>query len=75
MGITEKVQGPTPWVSTLLVVSKSSGEIRLSVDMRRFNEAIIRERNRNQTVDAILHDMKQSNVFSKLDLKWGYHQL
>ena len=27
------------------------------------------------TVDEVLHTMNGSKVFSKLDLKWGYHQL
>ena len=39
--------------------------------MRRKNEAIIRESYPVPTVDKVL----QSTVFSKLDLKWVYHQL
>ena len=27
------------------------------------------------TVDDVLHTMNGSKIFSKLDLKWGYHQL
>ena len=50
-------------------------DIRLCVDMRRANEAIVRERHPIPTVDEVLQDMTQSSVFSKLDLKWGYHQL
>ena len=43
--------------------------------MRRANEAIVRERHPIPTVDEVLQDMTQSSVFSKVDLKWGYHQL
>ena len=43
--------------------------------MRRANEAIIRERYPIPTVDEVLQCLNQSTVFSKLDLKWGYHQL
>ena len=75
MDIIEKVQGPTPWVSPIVVVPKPSGEIRLCVDMRKANDAIVRERHPIPTVDEVLQDMSQSSVFSKLDLKWGYHQL
>ena len=71
LDIIEKVKGPTPWVSPIVVVPKPSGEIPLCVDMRRANEAIVRERHPIPTVDEVL----QSSVFSKLDLKWGYHQL
>ena len=75
MDIIEPVEGPTPWVSPVVVVPKQNDEIRLCVDMRRANEAIIRERYQIPTVDEVLHNLNQSTVFSKLDLKWGYHQL
>ena len=74
MDIIEPVEGPTPWVSPVEVVLKQNDEIRLWVDMRRANEAIIRERYPIPTVDEVL-PLNQSTVFSKLDLKWGYHQL
>jgi hypothetical protein len=73
--IIEKVEGPTPWVSPVCIVPKPSGEIRLCVDMRRANEAIQRERHPIPTIDEVLLDMNQSTVFSKLDLKWGFHQI
>ena len=75
MDIIEPVEGPTPWVSPVVVVPKQNDEIRLCVDMRRANEAIIRERYPIPTVDEVLQSLNQSTVFSKLDLKWGYHQL
>ena len=75
MDIIEPVEGPTPWVSPVVVVPKQNDEIRLCVDMRRANEAIIRERYPIPTVDEVLQNLNQSAVFSKLDLRWGYHQL
>ena len=73
--IIEPVEGPIPWVSPLVVVPKQNDEIRLCVDMRKANEAIIRERYPIPTVDEVLQSLNRSTVFSKLDLKWGYHQL
>jgi len=73
-GIIEPVQGPTPWVSPVVVVPKGSG-VRLCVDMRQANEAIIRERHPIPTVDEVLEELNQSTVFSKLDLRLGFHQL
>ncbi|KAK3717696.1 hypothetical protein QZH41_001100 [Actinostola sp. cb2023] len=75
LDIIEPVEGPTAWVSPVVVVPKANGEIRLCVDMRRANEAIIRERHPIPHVDEVLHSLNQSTVFSKLDLKWGYHQV
>ena len=44
MDIIESVEGPTPWLSPVVVVPKQNDRIRLCTDMRRANEAIIRER-------------------------------
>ena len=68
--IIEPGEGPTPWESPVVVVPKPSGDIRLCVDMRKANEALIRERHPIPTVDDILYQLNGSKVFSKLDLKW-----
>ena len=73
--ITERVDGPTPWVNPVVVVPKPNGEVRLCVDMRCANKAIIRERHPILTIDEVLNDMQEGSVFSELDLKWGYHQI
>ena len=73
--IVERVEGPTSWVSPIVVAPKSGGDIRLCVDMRRANEAIIRERIPMPTVDEVLESLNGSTVFSKLDLRLGFHQI
>ena len=73
--IIEPVEGPTLWVNPVVIVPKSKGDIRLCIDMRRANEAILHERHPIPTIDEITQGMNGSCVFSKLDLKWGYHQL
>ena len=75
LDVIEPVSGPTPWVSPLVVVPKSNGEVRICVDMRRVNTAVIRERYPIPTIEETLHDLNGAAVFSKLDLKWGYHQI
>ena len=37
--IIKRVEGPTTWISPVVVAPKLSGDIRLCVDMRRANEA------------------------------------
>ena len=49
--IIEHVDGPTQWLNPVVVVPKSKGEIRLCLDTRRANEAIIRGRHPIPTVD------------------------
>lgn len=73
--IIEPVSKPTPWVSPIVVVPKANNDIRVTVDMRRVNEAVLRERHPIPTVDELLQDMAESRFFTKLDLKLGYHQL
>ena len=62
MDIIEPVNGLTPWVSPVVVVPKQNDEIRLCVDMRRANEATIREHYPVPTVDEVLESLKQSSV-------------
>jgi len=75
LDIIESVKDPARWISPVVIVPKPSGEIRLCVDMRRANEAVIRVRHPMPTFDELLLEMNGSTVFSKLDLKMGYHQL
>ena len=38
--IIETVEGPTPWISPLVIIPKNDGTVRLCVDMRMANRAI-----------------------------------
>ena len=74
LDIIEKVDGPTPWVSPIVVVPKDSGEVRICVDMREANRAVKREKHLMPTMDDLIADLNGATVFSKLDLSSGYHQ-
>ena len=71
----EDVEGPTPWVSPLVAVPKSNGDVRVCVDMCRANKAVIRERHPIPTLEETLAALNRAAVFLKLDLRWGYHQV
>ena len=75
--IIEDATGPTPWVSPIVVVPKANdpNTVRICVDMRAANKAVIRERHPTPTMDELIAELNGSTVFSKLDLKSGYHQL
>ena len=73
--IEEVPSGPTEWVSPLVVEPKPDGDKRVCVDTKRANEAVERERHPIPTIEEVLHDVNGSTAFSKLDLKWGFHQV
>ncbi|KAI8514170.1 hypothetical protein Bbelb_084940 [Branchiostoma belcheri] len=74
--IIERVDGPTPWVSPIVVVPKpKTNSIRICIDMREANKAIQRERHVTPTIDDLIHDLNGATHFSHLDLRSGYHQL
>ena len=74
--IIEKASGPTPRVSGLVVVpKKNKDQIRVCVDLRCVNKAVIRERHPMPTVEEVINQLNGAAVFSKLDLREGYHQL
>ena len=74
-GIIEKVEGPTPWVSPLVIIPKKNGEVRLCIDTRRANKAINCERHSSPTVDDLIYNLNEATIFTKLDLRQGYHQV
>ena len=73
--VIEQVDGPTPWVSPIVVVPKPSGDIRICVDMQIPNTAVLQEKHVIPTVDKVILDLNQSSYFSWIDVKMAYHQL
>ena len=61
LGIIEPVDGPAPWINPVVIVPKNNGEIRLCINMRQANQAIMRRQYPIPTVDDVLHTMNGSN--------------
>ena len=66
------VEEPTPWVSQMVVAEKKNGDLRVCIDPRHLNKALQREHYTLPVLDDVLHDLGQSRVFTKADLKSGY---
>lgn len=73
--IIEPVNGPSDWVSPLVPVLKGDGDIRICVDMRQANKAIIREKYPLPTMEQLIPKFRNAKIFSKLDLKNSFHQV
>ncbi|XP_052744494.1 uncharacterized protein K02A2.6-like [Bicyclus anynana] len=75
LDIIEPVKVPSGWVSPIVPVLKPNGEIRVCIDMRHANKAIVRENYPLPTMDQLLPKFKKAKLFSKLDIKDAFHQV
>ena len=70
--IIRTIEEPTDWVSSLTYVTKRDGSIRVCLDPRQLNKALIRPRHQAPTLDDLNHNFAYAKFFSKLDAKAGY---
>nr|CAI5819945.1 unnamed protein product [Callosobruchus analis] len=73
--IIEEVQGSSRWVSPIVPVLKPDGELRVWVDMRRANVAIMKENHPLPSMDLLLPKIRKAKWFSKLDIKNAFYQV
>lgn len=74
VGIIEKIDA-SEWVSPMVVVTKKNGGVRICLDLRKVNEAVIPDRFMLPKTEEIFHKFRNAKYFSCLDLKSAYHQM
>ena len=70
-----RVSEPTPWCAAMVVVPKSSGAVRICVDMKPLNEHVLREVHPMPKVDTTRAQLTGATMFSKLDANSGFWQI
>ena len=59
----------------MLLVKKKDGSSRLCVDYRQLNKITIKNKYPLSRIDDLMDQLHRSSVFSKIDLRLGYHQI
>ena len=65
----------SPWGAPVLFVKKKDGSLRLCVDYRGLNKVTIKNKYPLPRIDDPFDQLAGSRVFSRIDLRSGYHQL
>ena len=73
--VIRKVDELRDWVSSMVIVEKPNKTLRICLDARNLNTAVIREHFQLPTIEEITSRMSGAKVFSKLDANHGYWQL
>lgn len=68
-------QSSSLWGAFVLFVKKKDGSLRMCVDYRALNEVTIKNKYPLPRIDDLFDQLKGASVFSKIDLRSGYHQL
>jgi hypothetical protein len=64
----------SPWGAPIIFVPKKDGTQRMCVDYYSLNEVTIKNKYPLPRIDDLFDQLKGACVFSKIDLRSGYHQ-
>ena len=63
------------WGAPVLFVKNKDGTLRLCVDYKQLNKMTVKNKYLLPMIDDLFDQLKGASVFSKIDLRSGYHQL
>ncbi|GJY10676.1 putative reverse transcriptase domain-containing protein [Tanacetum coccineum] len=65
----------SPWGAPVLFVKKKDGSFRMCIDYQELNKLTVKNRYPLPRIDDFFDQLQGSSVYSKIDLRSGYHQL
>ena len=65
----------SPWGAPVLFPKKKDKTLRLCIDYRQLNRVTIKNRYPLLRIDDLFDQLRGARVYSKIDLRTGYHQL
>jgi hypothetical protein len=65
----------SPWGAPILFVQKKDGSQRMCVDYRSLNDVTVKNKYPLPRIKDLFDQMRGARVFSKIDLRSGYHQM
>nr|GEX17944.1 putative reverse transcriptase domain-containing protein [Tanacetum cinerariifolium] len=65
----------SPWGTSVLFVKRKDGSFYMCIDYREINKLIVKNRYPLPRINDLFDQLQGSSVYSKIDLRSGYHQL
>ncbi|GJY78980.1 putative reverse transcriptase domain-containing protein [Tanacetum coccineum] len=65
----------SPWGASVLFVKKKDGFFRICINYRKLNKLTVKNRYPLSRIDDLFDQLQGSSVYSKIELRSGYHQL
>ncbi|GJZ00772.1 putative reverse transcriptase domain-containing protein [Tanacetum coccineum] len=65
----------SPWGASILFVKKKDGSFKMCIDYRELNKLTVKNRYPLPRIDDLFDQLQGSSIYSKIDLRLGYHQL